>query len=196
MSTNMQATGRDMTTVRYVLVAALVALAFFLSYGYAAAKNGAGFDGASGVLEQGLTGLGGGSCCGGAAGGALAPGAPGTGGPADAPAPGAPAGGGCCGGVTSEPIEGFTTVEGEVQRVSVDATRGFDPNIIRAQAEIPIEITFSEGFGCMAEVMSRDLGFFEDLTTGSKTIALPALEPGEYGFSCGMEMVFGTIVVE
>ncbi len=105
-------------------------------------------------------------------------------------------GGGCGGGGSGEPIEGATTVEGDVQRISVDTSAGYDPNVIRARAGVPIEITFSEGYGCMAQVMSRDLGFYEDLTTGSKTVALPALEAGEYGFSCGMEMVFGTIVVE
>jgi plastocyanin domain-containing protein len=48
----------------------------------------------------------------------------------------------------------------------------------------------------MAEVMSQELGFFEDLQSGPRTIAIPALEAGEYGFSCGMEMVFGAIVAE
>ncbi len=183
MSAKTQVVERDMSTVRYVLIAVLVALAFFMSYGYAVAKNGDAFDGTGGVANQGFIGAGGaGGCCGSGGG---------------APAGGAPAGGGgCCGGGSSEPIEGTTTVEGDVQRIFVDASRGFDPNVIRAQAGIPIEITFSEGYGCMAQVMSRDFGFFEDLTTGSKTITLPALEAGEYSFSCGMEMVFGTIVVE
>ncbi len=44
--------------------------------------------------------------------------------------------------------------------------------------------------------MSKDLNFFEDLTTGAKTVKLPALQKGDYAFSCGMEMVFGKIVVE
>jgi len=45
-------------------------------------------------------------------------------------------------------------------------------------------------------VQSNDLGFSEDLTAGPKTVKLAALEPGTYAFSCGMEMVFGKIVVE
>ena len=72
----------------------------------------------------------------------------------------------------------------------------FDPNIIVAQAGTPITLNFGEGAGCMAEVQFADSPVFEDLTSGGATVELPALEPGEYGFSCGMEMVFGTLVVQ
>ncbi len=167
-------TNDNITTLRYVLIAALVAAAFFVSYSIAAAWNEPDYEtGAlpvAGTLAPGTAG-----------------GAPGAGG----------AGCACCGNSGSgETIEGQTTVEGDVQRIAVDASAGYNPNVIRATAGVPLEITFGQGSGCMAQVMSRDLGFFEDLTTGPKTIKLPALEAGEYGFSCGMEMVFGTIVVE
>lgn len=165
-------TNDNMMAVRYVLIAALVVAAFLVSYSIAVAWNEPdyGTPSATGPLSQGATG-----------------GAPAVGG----------AGCACCSNSGSgESIEGQTTVEGEVQRISVDASAGYNPNVIRATAGIPIVITFSEGYGCMAQVMSRELGFFEDLTTGPKTIRLPALDAGEYGFSCGMEMVFGTIVVE
>ena len=102
----------------------------------------------------------------------------------------------CCGTSSTEPVEGFTTDAGGVQVIEVDVTDGFAPNVIRAKAGVPMEIAFGQGSGCMAEVMSTDLGFYEDLQGGPRTIALPALQAGEYGFSCGMEMVFGAIVVE
>jgi len=164
----------NMMTLRYVLIAALVAAAFFVSYSIAAAWNEPDYDSGTspvaGTLPPGTAG-----------------GAPGAGG----------AGCACCGNSGSgETIEGQTVVEGDVQRIAVDASAGYNPNVIRATAGVPIEITFSQGSGCMAQVMSRDLGFFEDLTAGPKTVKLPALPAGEYGFSCGMEMVFGTIVVE
>jgi hypothetical protein len=155
-------------TVRYVLIAALVATAFFVSYSIAVGLNRPDYDPAAAIVAgtQPGTGVGGAGCA-------------------------------CCGNSGSgETVEGQTAVEGDVQRISVDASAGYNPNVIRATAGIPIEISFSQGSGCMAQVMSRDLGFFEDLTTGPKTIKLPALAAGEYGFSCGMEMVFGTIVVE
>lgn len=105
----------------------------------------------------------------------------------------------CCGNSgTGETIEGAAVIEGDVQRITVDATNGYNPNVIKLVAGIPAEITFGQGSGCMAQVISQDLGFFEDLTSGPKTIRIEGadLQPGEYGFSCGMEMVFGTIVVE
>jgi hypothetical protein len=160
----------NMTTVRYVLIAALVAAAFFVSYSIAIGLSRPEYDPATSPTTSAQPGTGS------AAGGA---------------------GCACCSNSGSgETVEGQTVIEGDVQRISVDASAGYDPNVIRATAGIPIEITFSQGSGCMAEVISRDLGFFEDLTTGPKTIKLPALAAGEYGFSCGMEMVFGTIVVE
>ena len=103
---------------------------------------------------------------------------------------------GCANPGTGETVEGTAVVEDGVQRINVDATNGYDPNVIKLAAGIPTEITFSQASGCMAQVMSRELGFFEDLTAGPKTISLPALEPGTYGFACGMEMVFGEIIVE
>jgi len=102
----------------------------------------------------------------------------------------------CCATDGGERIEGRTTVEAGVQRVYVDAAFGYSPNVIRAVAGMPIEITFSEGDGCMAEVVFPGFDIFEDLTRGGAVITLPVLEPGEYSFSCGMQMVFGTLVVE
>ena len=101
----------------------------------------------------------------------------------------------CCGG-SGEEIEGATTVDGGIQRVNVDIGDGYVPNVIKAQAGIPIEMTFAQGSGCFAEVYFPEFDIFEDLTQGPKTITLPALEAGAYGWSCGMQMVYGTIVVE
>lgn len=104
----------------------------------------------------------------------------------------------CCGGAAaSEPIEGAATLDGDVQRITIDTSAGFyDPNIITLAAGVPAEITFTQASGCLAQVMSEDLGFFEDLTAGDATVRLDALQAGTYEFSCGMQMVFGTIVVE
>ncbi|HAL29892.1 MAG TPA: copper-binding protein [Coriobacteriia bacterium] len=89
-------------------------------------------------------------------------------------------------------------MEGNVQRISVDATNGYDPDVIRLSVGVPAEITFSQASGCMAQVMSDDLDFYADLTGGPQTVRIEAdaLQPGEYSFSCGMQMVFGTIIVE
>jgi hypothetical protein len=101
----------------------------------------------------------------------------------------------CCGG-SGETVEGQTTVDGDVQRVNVDIDLGYVPNVVYAKVGVPIEITFAQGDGCFAEVMFPEFDVFEDLTQGPVTITLPALEPGEYGWSCGMQMVYGAIIVE
>jgi hypothetical protein len=102
----------------------------------------------------------------------------------------------CANSGTGETIEGTAVLNGDVQTISVDVSNGYAPNVIRLAAGVPAEITFGQGSGCMAEVMSEDLGFFEDLTGGPVTVRLEGLAPGTYSFSCGMQMVFGQIVVE
>lgn len=170
-------TATDNRMARYIVIAALIAVAFFTSYRFALANNGSPQPAFNDTL---------------AAQAAYAPGADGAAG-----AGCGAGGGGCCGGGSGETIEGAATVDADgVQRISVDASIGYNPNVIVLEAGVPAEITFSEAYGCMAQVMSRDLDFFEDLQSGAKTVKLPALEAGTYSFSCGMEMVFGSIVVQ
>ena len=63
-------------------------------------------------------------------------------------------------------------------------------------AGIPLDITFSEGHGCLAKVVFESLGIEADLTDGGAVVAIPALEPGVYAFSCGMHMVHGSVTAE
>lgn len=169
------------TTARYVIVAAFVVAAFFGAYRFAAARSAQAADPGS------------------AASGGIIPAANVTGAADSAATPGCA----CCGstaptenGITGEPVEGAASVAGDVQTVDVDLSKGYyDPNVIVLEAGVPAEITFGQSSGCTAQVMSKDLGFFEDLSAGPATVKLPALDAGEYTFSCGMEMVFGKIVV-
>ena len=166
-----QKTGFQSEAKRYTGAIVLVLVAFIASYNFASASSQANaVDGGS--FNQAAGGAAGGGCCGG--------------------------GGGGCGGGSSTPIEASATVEGDVQTIDVDTSAGsFNPNIIRATAGVPMEITFSQApGGCMAGVLIPDFNILEDLTGGPKTISLPALEPGEYAFYCQMEMIAGTIVVE
>jgi plastocyanin len=171
---------------RWALVLMLAVLAFFATYRYAIASGSP----AAGTPPTAA---------------ASAPGAvaqvPGT--AAQAPAAGAKAAGsgcGCCGGtpapagaVKSKPAD----VSGDVQKITVDASKGYyEPSTIELKAGVPAEITFSQASGCLQQVESADLGFSEDLSSGPKTIKLGALTAGAYGFNCGMQMQFGTIVVK
>jgi len=84
-----------------------------------------------------------------------------------------------------------------VQRITVDLSKGYyDPSVIELVAGVPAEITFGQSTGCTAQVQSQDLGFYEDLQAGPVTVKLAALEPGTYGFTCGMNMVSGSVVVK
>lgn len=83
-----------------------------------------------------------------------------------------------------------------VQRIKVVVSDNYYPNRIEVIAGIPIDIEFSEGHGCLASVLFEDFGIEQDLTEGGATVSLPGLEPGTYNFSCGMRMVFGTVVAE
>lgn len=180
MSTATKAASTQSTNgVRYLVVAALVVGAFLGAYRYALARDGGSpASGGSGQLGAAQS-----AAAGGGAGGA---------------------GCACCGssaptegGITGDRVEGTAKVSGDVQTIDVDLSQGYyQPNAIVLKAGVPSEITFGQGSGCTAQVMSNELGFFEDLSAGPATVKLPALEKGEYPFYCGMQMVFGKIIVQ
>jgi hypothetical protein len=168
-------TGSSSISGRWMMVAVLAGVALFGSYAFAQAQ-GAGAVGSDGDVVS-----------------AVAASAT-TGG-------GAAVGGGCCGSGAQAPTSAQASkaaeVVGGVQRISVDASKGYyDPSVIELKAGVPAEITFSAASGCTGYVRSADLGFAQDLTTGAKTVKLAALQAGTYGFECGMGMVFGSIVVK
>lgn len=176
-------TPKSGSAARYIVVGALILGAFFGAYSFAQARNAV-----SPVAQAASTGA--------------IPAV--NGGAATDPSAAGGAGCACCGstapttgGVTGDPIEGVAAAEGGAQILSVDLSKGYyEPNVLKLKAGVPAEITFGQSSGCTAQIMSKDLGFYEDLSSGPKTIKVPALDKGEYAFSCGMEMVFGKIVVE
>ncbi len=175
---------QGLTSSRLVVILSLMAVAFMASYSFASAqeRGGQGAGAPQGVF-QGAGGPAAGSGCGtsGGAGGA-----------------GGGAGCGGCGSGGGAPVEGATSVTGDVQTIAVDTSSGnFSPNVIKAKAGIPIEIAFSQApGGCLAGVLFPDFGIQEDLTAGPKTVKLPALEAGTYTFFCQMQMISATLVVE
>ncbi len=106
-------------------------------------------------------------------------------------------GGNGAGTGASNSTAGTAQVTGNVQKISVDLSTGvYNPDVISLKAGVPAEITFGQSGGCTAIVQSQDLGFRADLTGGPQTVKLAALQPGTYGFACGMNMVRGEIVVK
>jgi hypothetical protein len=100
--------------------------------------------------------------------------------------------------VPEPPKERFRVpIETQVtQRVRIEVTDGYDPADIIVAAGIPLEITFTEGHGCLAKVVFESLGIEADLTSGGAVVHIPALDPGVYAYSCGMHMVHGSITAE
>ena len=91
----------------------------------------------------------------------------------------------------------YPKLVGGVQKIDVDASRGYyNPTVVRLKAGVPAEMTFSQASGCLSSVQSSQLNFNADLTSGPQTVKIAALEPGTYGFQCGMNMVQGQVVVE
>ena len=167
-------------TLRWVMIVGLVLVAFFGAYRFASARSGQAANASTARVASG-TAASTPSSAGGQSGAACA--CCGTGAPT-------------AGGVTGPPVDGAAALEGGVQKISVDVTTVYSPNTIKLKAGVPAEITFSQAQGCTQVVQSPDLGFTEDLSAGPKTVKLKALQPGTYAFSCGMQMVFGKIVVE
>lgn len=159
---------------RWLVVALIGLVAFFASYRFAQAQN------PNAAVAAASPGLAASSAAG------TAPGAGGaTGG-----------GGGCCGG-GGPAISKQAAVAGGIQKIAVDLSSGsYNPSEIVLKAGVPAEITFGQSSGCTAQVQSQDLGFAEDLSSGPKTVKIPALKAGTYNFACGMNMVSGTIVVK
>jgi plastocyanin len=162
---------------RWGVVAMLVGVSFFGSYAFAQAKGSA---------PAGATG-----------GDIVSSTASATSGGASAPA----GGGGCCGSGAQAPASAqapkAAEIVGGVQKISVDVSKGYyDPSVIELKAGVPAEITFSQASGCTGQVQSQDLGFSEDLSSGPKTVKVAALTAGTYSFACGMNMVFGSVVVK
>jgi hypothetical protein len=191
---------------RWIVVGCLMAAAFFASFAwaqasrtpaqqaFAAGQQATAIPLATTAGNPGSGGAGGGGCCG--TGGSGAAGA--TGGTGAAAAPG---GGGCCGGNKNVPasakVPKAAVVSGGIQKISVDLSKGYyDPSVIQLKAGVPAEITFGQASGCTGTVQSQQLGFSEDLSGGPKTVKLGALQPGQYTFACGMNMVTGTITVK
>ncbi len=83
-----------------------------------------------------------------------------------------------------------------VQHFDVSLASGaYAPNALTAKAGEPVEITFGQGQGCVGTLVFPQFDINADMTKGPQTFNLGALEPGQYQWSCGMNMQHGTLTV-
>lgn len=99
------------------------------------------------------------------------------------------------GGVTAVAQVGTTGI----QRVAIEVLGGYSPSIVRVRPGVPVRLEFhrADTDSCTEEVVLEDFGIREYLPAyQTTTIEFTPTLPGTYGFSCGMGMVHGKLVVE
>ena len=75
---------------------------------------------------------------------------------------------------------------------------GYSPALVEVKAGMPVQLVFDrqETGECTSHVVFSDLGIDAHLPGNKVTsVDLPELEPGDYPFACGMNMVHGTLRV-
>src|SRR5262252_3063065 len=90
-------------------------------------------------------------------------------------------------------------VEDGVQRVVVTVKGGYSPDVIKARQGVPLEMVFDrqEAGDCTSRVVFPDLMVSAALPAFQRTtVRLTPARAGTFGFTCGMNMVHGTLVVE
>lgn len=92
-----------------------------------------------------------------------------------------------------------TIDERGVQEVKVTVKGGYSPNVIVVKAGQPVLLEFyrDETASCSEQVVFSDFGIARDLPAfKTTTIELTPEKPGEFIFTCGMNMMRGKLVVE
>src|SRR5215213_7958694 len=87
---------------------------------------------------------------------------------------------------------------GQEIRVSVGAGV-YEPRVLKLKRGLPARITFyrADQNNCADEVLIRDFNIRKSLPAGEAvTIEFTPEREGEYGFTCGMSMLRGTLVVD
>lgn len=90
------------------------------------------------------------------------------------------------------------TVRSDAQEVEVVVSGGYAPNTVVLQQGLPARVVFkrTDPSGCFNEVVFPELGIREELPVGERfPIAIDTAQPGEYQYSCGMNMFHGKVVV-
>ncbi|BBX96385.1 heavy metal translocating P-type ATPase [Mycobacterium lacus] len=85
-----------------------------------------------------------------------------------------------------------------VQRVHVTIRGGYSPNVVQVRQGIPVEIEFDrqETGDCSSRVVFPDLHLSASLPAHRRTsVRFTPPRAGSFGFSCSMNMIYGTLIV-
>jgi hypothetical protein len=86
-----------------------------------------------------------------------------------------------------------------VQEVTVTVKGGYDPATVHVRRGAPVRLVFDrqENSSCSEEVVLGDFGIRQRLPAFRKTaVEFTPRTSGTFGFSCGMGMMHGTVVIE
>ncbi|MGI9556575.1 MAG: heavy metal translocating P-type ATPase [Solirubrobacterales bacterium] len=86
-----------------------------------------------------------------------------------------------------------------VQQLEITVNGGYSPSIVHVTQGVPLRLLFDrqDSGECTSRVVFPDFGLNVALPEGKTTaVGLVPDEPGSYRFACGMNMVFGTLVVD
>ncbi|MCI2171458.1 MULTISPECIES: cupredoxin domain-containing protein [Schleiferilactobacillus] len=85
------------------------------------------------------------------------------------------------------------------QQATIIVNGSYQPAQVTFKQGVPAELTFKRisGQGCLDQVQSADFNFRADLPLNeAKTFSIDTSKPGEYTFSCGMDMAHGKVVIQ
>ena len=89
--------------------------------------------------------------------------------------------------------------EGGVQEVEINVRGGYSPDVVVVRQGVPVRFNFyrDETDSCSEQVIFGDFGIARDLPPFQTTsIEFTPDKPGEFIFTCGMNMIRGKVVVE
>jgi plastocyanin domain-containing protein len=87
---------------------------------------------------------------------------------------------------------------GGVQEVNVTVKGGYSPDVIVVRQGMPVRLNFyrDETASCSEKVIFGDFGIARDLAPFKTTpIEFTPDKPGEFTFTCGMNMLRGKLIV-
>jgi len=89
--------------------------------------------------------------------------------------------------------------ESGVQEIKITVKGGYSPDVVVVKQGAPVRLDFyrDETASCSEQVIFGDFGIARDLPAYKTTsIELTPQKPGEFTFTCGMNMLRGKLIVQ
>ncbi len=85
-----------------------------------------------------------------------------------------------------------------IQEIDITVKSGYSPDVIVVRSGVPVRLNFyrDETSSCSEQVILSDFGIARDLPAFKTTaVEFTPNKPGEFPFTCGMNMLHGKLVV-